>query len=287
MVEKFTKVKFTNLDKILYPELKITKAQVIEYYIKMAPKMLKFLAERPAVLNRFPNGVEHEGFYEKDAPSGTPSWVKIFERYSESAEREIAYILCNDLDTLIWLGNLAALEIHITLALAKAFERPDFVLFDIDPELPLGFDDVVNVALTLKQKLDDLGLRSYVKMSGKKGLHIVVPVKEGYAFQQTREFVHKIGKQLAKESELVVSEFPSSREPGTIFVDYLQNSHGRTMVCPYGLRATAQATVSAPLDWREVKKGLKPEELNLFSVIKREKNPWEGIFEDRQQLEVS
>jgi bifunctional non-homologous end joining protein LigD len=285
--EKLTKVKFTNLDKILYPEIKITKAQVIEYYIKMAPKMLELLANRPAVLNRFPNGVAEEGFYEKDAPSGTPSWVKTFKHYSETAKRELSYVLCNDLDTLVWLGNLAALEIHLTLSKAESFESPDLVLFDIDPEPPLGFDHVINVVLLLKEKLDALGLHSYVKTSGKKGMHIIIPVKEGYTFQQTREFVHNIGKQLTRESEIIVSELPQSREPGTVFIDYLQNSHGRTMICPYSLRATPQATVSTPLDWNEVRKGIKPEGFNLFSVVKREKNPWEGMLKDRQRLEVS
>ena len=287
MTERLTKVKFTNLGKILYPEMRITKARVIEYYIKIAPKILKCLADRPAVLARFPNGVDKEGFYEKDAPSGTPVWVKIYTKYSESAERMIAYIICNDLDTLVWLGNLAALEIHITLSRTKAFESPDFVLLDVDPEPPLGFDDVVNVALMLKEKLDDLGVHSYIKTSGKKGMHAIIPVKEGYTFQQTREFAHEIGRRLAKESELIVSEFSRSREPGTVFIDYLQNSRGRTMICPYGLRATAQATVSTPLDWGEVKKGLKPEDFTLFSVVKCEKNPWEGLLEDRQQLEMS
>ncbi|HVP40930.1 MAG TPA: non-homologous end-joining DNA ligase [Candidatus Krumholzibacteriaceae bacterium] len=287
MPEKLTKVKFTNLDKILYPEIKITKAQVIEYYIKMAPKMLELLANRPAVLNRFPNGVAEEGFYEKDAPSGTPSWVKTFKHYSETAKRELSYVLCNDLDTLVWLGNLAALEIHLTLSKAESFESPDLVLFDIDPEPPLGFDHVINVVLLLKEKLDALGLHSYVKTSGKKGMHIIIPVKEGYTFQQTREFVHNIGKQLTRESEIIVSELPQSREPGTVFIDYLQNSHGRTMICPYSLRATPQATVSTPLDWNEVRKGIKPEGFNLFSVVKREKNPWEGMLKDRQRLEVS
>jgi bifunctional non-homologous end joining protein LigD len=118
-------------------------------------------------------------------------------------------------------------------------------------------------------------------------MHVIIPVKEGYTFQQTREFAHGIGRQLAKESELIVSEFSRSREPGTVFIDYLQNSHGRTMICPYGLRATGQATVSTPLGWEEVEKGLSPEDFTLFSVVKRERNPWEGLLEDRQQLEVS
>jgi len=287
MSKKLTKVEFTNLDKILYPELKITKAQVIEYYIKIAPQMLEFLRNRPAVLTRFPDGVDKEGFYEKDKPMGTPSWVKLSKRYSETARREIDYILCDDLDTLIWLGNLAAIEIHMTLSEADSFETPNVVLFDVDPEPPLGFDDVVEVSLLLKEKLDVLGLRSYVKTSGKKGMHVVVPIKEGYTFQQTRDFAHVIGKQLAGESKHVVSEFPRSRDRGTVFADYLQNSHGRTMICPYSLRATSKATVSTPLDWREVKKGIKPEDFNLFSAVKRENNPWEGMLKDRQRLEVS
>lgn len=287
MANKLTKVRFTNLDKIIYPEMKITKAKIIEYYIKMAPRMLEFLKNRPAVLTRFPDGVDKEGFYEKNAPAGTPSWVKVSRRYSETAKREISYILCDDLDTLIWLGNLAALEIHLTLSKADSFEKPDLMLFDIDPEPPLTFDDVVVVALLLKEELDALDLRSYVKTSGKKGIHVVVPVKEGGTFQQTREFAHTIGKQLAKESKIIVSEFPRSRERGTVFADYLQNSHGRTMICPYSLRATPKATVSMPLEWKEVRKGIKPEDFNLFSAVKREKNPWEGILKDRQRLEVS
>ena len=287
MIERLTKVKFTNLDKILYPEAKITKAQIIEYYIKLAPKILKLLADRPAVLNRFPEGVDKPGFYEKDAPVGTPSWVKVFKRYSETAQRELAYILCNDLDTLIWLANLAALEIHVTLSKAESFESPDLVLFDIDPEPPASFNDAIDVALLLKEKLDALSLHSYVKTSGMKGLHVVIPVSGGYTFRQTREFVHRIGQELAKESEIIVSEFSQSRDAGTVFVDYLQNAHGRTMICPYSLRASSQATVSTPLDWKDVKKGLKPQDFTLFTVVKHEKNPWEGLLTDRQRLEVS
>jgi len=286
MTEGLTRVKFTNLDKILYPELKITKAQIVEYYIKLAPKILSLLTDRPAVLNRFPDGVDKLGFYEKDAPLGTPSWVKVFKRYSETAERELAYILCNDLDTLVWLANLAALEIHVTLSQAESFESPDLVLIDIDPEPPAGFDDAIDAALLLKEKLDALSLHSYVKTSGMKGLHVVIPVSEGYAFRQTREFAHHIGQQLAKESEIIVSEFSKSRDPGTVFIDYLQNAHGRTMICPYSLRANPKATVSAPLDWRDAEKGLKPEDFTLFTVTKSEKNPWKKLLDDKQQLEV-
>lgn len=284
--ERLTKVNFSNLDKILFPKLRITKAQVIEYYIRVAPRLLDMIAERAIVLTRYPDGVEDGGFYEKDMPKGTPNWVKTKTFYSESAKRNVNYIIVNDLDTLIWLANLAAIEIHMPLSRIDAREKPDFVLFDIDPEPPASFKDAVDVAHLLREKLEQLGLESYVKTSGKKGLHIVIPIQRDYTYQRTREFAHVIGQFLAKATEIVVSEFSDTKKPNKVFVDYTQNSHGKTMVIPFGLRATSDATVSTPLEWKEVKKELKPESLNLFSVVKRDKDPWEGILKNRQKLEV-
>jgi bifunctional non-homologous end joining protein LigD len=284
--EKLTKVEFTNLDKTLFPKLKITKAQIIEYYIKIAPKMLGFLADRPLVLTRFPDGIDQKGFYGKDAPQGTPSWVKTVTIYSETAKRDVNYILCNDLDTLIWLANLAAIEIHMPFSKASSREKPDMIFFDIDPEPPATYKEATAVALLLKEKLDNLALKSYVKTSGKKGLHVLVPIAQEHTFQETRTFVHKIGRQLAKEQNLVVSEFTETKTPGKVFVDYLQNSHSRTMAAPYSLRAVPDATVSAPLEWSEIKKGIKPTELNIFTVVKREKDPWKKILENKQKLKV-
>lgn len=287
MSGSLTKVELSNLDKILYPQLGITKGQIIEYYVKIAPKLLAVIAQRPLVLTRFPDGIGKEGFYEKDAPLGTPSWVKTMKRFSETANRTINYVVCDDLDTLVWIANLASLEIHMTLGQVNSFENPDLVFFDIDPEPPASFDDVIEVALLLKQKLQNLGLKSYVKTSGKKGLHVVLPIVPKYSFRQTREFVHQIAKHVAGELPLVVSEFLRTKKPGTIFVDYLQNSHGKTMICPFSLRATPEATVSMPLDWHEIKKGLKPHDLNIFSAPKKKENPWEDLVENRQKLEVS
>ena len=285
-MEKLTRVEFTNLDKVLYPDLHITKGQVIEYYIKMAPRMMGILADRPMVLTRFPDGVGKEGFYEKDLPLGAPSWVQRFKEYSESSQREINYVVCNDLDTLIWLANLAALELHVTLSRTKEFRKPDLALFDVDPRPPASMDDVVNVALLLKEKLDTLNLKSFVKTSGKKGLHIVVPLVREYSFGQTREFTHQIAKYLSTESSAVVSEFSKVKEPGTVYVDYLQNSHGKTMISPYSLRAVPQATVSMPLSWDEVKKGLKPETFTILTAINSSSDPWRNLFKYKQKLEV-
>jgi len=138
-------------------------------------------------------------------------WVEKFKRHSESAKRDLNYILCNNLDTLIWLANMAALEIHIMLSRPLPFENPDLVLFDLDPEPPLNYNAVVDVAFSLRDKLSKLNLRSFVKTSGKKGWHIIVPIVKEYTFQNVRDFVHQIGKYLARECEVVVTEYPNQR----------------------------------------------------------------------------
>ena len=286
MMDSLTKVQFSNLDKILYPDEAIKKSQMIGYYIKIAPLMLDYLKDRPLVTTRFPNGINQNGFYGKDAPKGTPSWVGTYKKYSKTAKRYLNYVVCNNLDTLLWLANLAALEIHIPLSKLDAYEKPDLILFDIDPEPPANINDTVEVALLLKEALDSLSLKSYPKTSGKKGLHIIVPIKPEYSYGQTREFVHKIGKQLAKEKQIVVSEFSQSQEPGKVHIDYRQNSAGRTMICPYSLRAEKHAQVSTPLSWEQIQKGLKPKEFNIFSMAEKKDNAWEGFWESKHKLDV-
>jgi bifunctional non-homologous end joining protein LigD len=286
MVEKLTKVNFSNLDKVLYPKLKITKAQFIEYYIKMAPHILPFLKDRPLVLTRYPEGVDKEGFYEKNAPQGMPNWVKTTKLYSNAARHNVNYIICNDLDTLIWLANLAAVEVHMPLSRIDDREKPDFLFFDVDPEEPCTVNNAAEIAILLKEKLDALGLASYVKTSGKKGLHVIVPIERRYTFDQTRAFVHAIGIRLMKESDKVVSEFSDTKKPDRVFVDYLQNSTGRTMVCPYSLRVTPDASVSTPIEWSDLKKKIKPAEFNIHSVPRLTKDPWKNIFDNPQKLEA-
>ena len=165
-------------------------------------------------------------------------------------------------------------------------DKPDLLFFDVDPEPPATLSDAAEVALLLKDKLVDLGLTPYVKTSGKKGLHIVIPIVPEHTFEKTRAFVHEIGIELAKESDMVVSEFKDTKKPGKVFADYLQNSPMRTMVVPYSLRPTPDATVSTPLEWSEVKKGINPSDYNIFSVVKRNSNPWKDIFEKRCKLEI-
>jgi bifunctional non-homologous end joining protein LigD len=256
-MERLTRAEFTNLGKVLYPDAGVTKAKVIEHYIRAAQRMLEYLRGRTIVVTRFPDGIDKEGFYGKDAPMGTPEWVTTYRRYSETADRKLNYVVCNDLDTFLWLANLASLEMHITLSRVEHYEIPDMVLFDVDPEPPSGFAEAVDVALTLKEELDALGYKAYVKTTGKKGLHVVIPVVAEYSYHHTRAIVHELGRHLARKIETVVSEKSQSQKPGTVYIDYLQNSAGRTMVCPYSLRAEPGATVSTPVEWRELR-GLEP-----------------------------
>jgi bifunctional non-homologous end joining protein LigD len=290
-LKSLTKVKLKNLEKCFYPQIDVTKGQVVEHYIKMAPKILPVIKDRPLVLTRYPNGVADAklgalSFFEKNAPDSTPEWVKTQTIYSPTSKRDVHYIVCNDLDTLIWLANMAALEIHMPFSTVNNLEKPDMLFFDVDPEPPATLSDAAEVALQLKDKISDLGLTPFIKTSGKKGMHVVIPIVPEHNFEEVRAYVHKIGIELAKENDLIVSEFKDTKKPGKVFVDYLQNSPLRTMVIPYSLRPTPDATVSTPLEWQEVKKGINSSEYNIFSVAQRKLDPWKTIFEKRVKLEI-
>jgi len=168
MLRDITRVPLTRLDKVLFPEAGITKRDVLMYYIRLAPRLLPFLHNRPLTLHRFPDGIGGQEFFEKDAPLGTPGWVDTFTWHLGTADRDVRYILCNNLDTLIWIANLASLEIHAVLATAGSYQSPDLLLFDIDPEPPRTFEDVMVAARAVRGYLVDRGLDPYIKTSGKK-----------------------------------------------------------------------------------------------------------------------
>jgi len=284
-MQGLTRVKFSNLDKVLYPELGLTKSDIIEYYVRVAPRMLPLLRDRALVRTRYPDGLEGEGFYEKEVPKGAPDWVETFTKYSASVGKNTDYVVCNDLDTLLWLANLAALEIHTPLSLITAVTEPDLMLFDIDPEPPAGLNEAVQAAIILRDYLETVGLKSYVKNSGKKGVHVVVPLAKGYSFKDTSSFVHAVAIQLADRYAFIVSERRETKVPGTVLIDYPQNSERGTMVAPYSLRAIREATISTPLEWSELL-SLRPFDWNIFNVADRKSDPWKGLFEERFKLPV-
>jgi bifunctional non-homologous end joining protein LigD len=285
-MERLTKVNFSNLDKVLYSDLKLSKADIIKYYIRVAPLMLPILKNRALVRTRFPDGITGEGFYEKDAPKGSPEWVQTFTKYSPSVDKDTNYVVCNDLDTLVWLANLAALELHIPLSKITSVKEPDLILFDIDPAPPAGIYEAIQASVILKEYLEEIGLKSYVKTSGKKGFHIVVSISTGFDFKQTSSFVHAVAILLASKHDFIVSERSQTNDPGTVLIDYPQNSERGTMISPYSLRATREATVSTPLEWSDLL-SLRPFDYNFFNVIERKKDPWQSLFKERFKLPVS
>jgi bifunctional non-homologous end joining protein LigD len=284
-MEKLTKVKFSNLDKILYPELAITKLEIIKYYISVAPKILPFLRSRALVRTRYPDGINEESFYEKDSPKGIPDWVQTYSKYSKTSEKYTDYIVCNDIDTLMYLANLAALELHIPLSLIPETDKPDMLLFDLDPEPPAGLKEATSAAFMLKDELEELGYVSYVKTSGKKGLHVLVPIEPEYTFEDTKEYVKEIGARISEGSDFIVYERSKTNDPGTVLVDYPQNSERATMIAPYSLRALREANYSAPLEWSELP-NIRPFDYNIYSIEFRKREPWKNFFNNRQGLDL-
>jgi bifunctional non-homologous end joining protein LigD len=282
--QKLGRVVLSNTSREMYPEMHLTKLDVIEYYLRIAPRILPYLEERALVLQRFPDGINHPGFYEKDAPAATPGWVRLYPHHSVSANRLLHYIVCDNPDTLIWLANLAALELNIPLSRLTDPDTPDLLLFDIDPEPPAGFQEAVIAALALKGLLSDLGLMPFVKTSGKKGLHVVIPLIRGYRFDQTRNFVHAVGALLARASPLVVAELTQTKDAGKVFIDYLQNSAWKTMIAPYSLRATGMATVSTPVSWNDLAGTLVPNDFTILSVQAGRKDPWMNLATSAERL---
>src|SRR5580698_7438051 len=245
----------SNLDKVLYPEAGFSKARVIDYYLRIAPVMLPHLAARPVTIKRYPEGVDGQFFYQKNAPAGTPEWVptaRIPSPGSTKSRETIEYILGGDLPTLIWAANLAALELHTPMWRHPAIGQPDLLVFDLDPGPPATIVECCQVALLLRPLLADLGLRPLAKTSGGKGMQLYAAVSQLNS-QQTSDLAKDLAERLEREqSELVVSRMTKALRPGKVLIDWSQNNAAKTTIAPYSLRARAQPTVSIPVSWDEV-----------------------------------
>jgi bifunctional non-homologous end joining protein LigD len=247
------KLMVSNLDKVLYPETGFTKGQVIDYYIRIAPVLLPHLKNRPITLKRYPNGVEGFFFYEKQCPSHRPDWVKTAEVPSRREEGKIDYCLMNDLPALVWAANLADLELHTFLHRAPAITRPTALAFDLDPGAPADMVQCCRVGLWLRRIFDDLGLRSFPKTSGSKGLQIFVPLNTVTTYEKTKAFAHELAQRLEREHpDEVVSRMQKVLRKGKVLIDWSQNDEHKTTVNAYSLRAKPHPTVSTPVTWEEV-----------------------------------
>ena len=245
----------SNLDKPMYPEAGFAKGHVIDYYTRVSPALLPHLRGRPLTLKRYPDGVQGPHFYEKQCPSHRPPWVQTVAADSSRARGgSIDFCVANDLPTLVWLANLADLELHASLALGADYSQPTVVAFDLDPGAPATIVECAEVALELRTVFEHLGMEAFPKTSGSKGMQVYVPLNvAGVTYRDTSPFAKGIAELLERRNPKgVVSEMSKTLRRGKVFVDWSQNSRHKTTVCAYSLRAMSRPTVSTPLRWEEV-----------------------------------
>jgi bifunctional non-homologous end joining protein LigD len=247
------KLSLSNLEKDLYPSYGFTKAQILEYYRRIGEFILPHLKDRALTLKRYPEGVEQDFFFEKRCPVHRPAWTKTAEIRRDNGEM-MTVCLVNDLSTLIWVENLASLELHVPLARAASPETPDSMVFDLDPGEPADILDCARVALILRDLLIPLGLTSYVKTSGQKGLHVYVPLNRAETtFEDTKKFSKAVAGIIEKNyPDLVTAKMAKEYRKGRVFINWEQNDSKKTMICVYSLRARKKPLVSFPLAWREL-----------------------------------
>ncbi len=248
------KLALSNLDKVLYPAAHFTKAQVIDYYIRIAPVILPHLRDRAVTLKRYPDGVDGFFFYEKQCPPHHPAWIETTAVPSERrASKEIDYCMLNGAASLVWVANLAALELHSFLHRARDIARPAAIAFDLDPGPPADVRTCCRVALFLRELLDEHKLKAFPKTSGSKGLQLFVPLNTRVTYAQTKAFAKHLAERLECEHPRhVVSRMQKALRRGKVLIDWSQNDPHKTTVCVYSLRARPLPTVSTPLTWKEV-----------------------------------
>ncbi len=265
------RLSLSNLEKELYPSYGFTKAQVLEYYRRIAPLLLPHLKDRALTLKRYPDGVDKGYFFEKRCPAYRPGWVRTAEVAYDGSE-PMTVCLVNDLETLLWAENLASLELHVPLARVGSPGTPDSMVFDLDPGEPAGIVECSKVALVLRDLLGRMGVASYAKTSGRKGLHVFVPLNRGEAnFEDTKTFSRTVAATLQKHYPgLVTARMAKQERQGRVFINWSQNDAKKTMVSVYSLRAGGEPTVSFPLEWTEVEAAVKSGEPGRLRVLHAE-----------------
>ncbi|BDG08405.1 non-homologous end-joining DNA ligase [Anaeromyxobacter paludicola] len=248
------RLRLSNLDKVFYPASGFTKGQIIDYYTRVAPALLPHLRARPLTLKRYPEGVDGPFFYEKRCPPHRPRWVHTEPVWSEGNQEDIHFCVADDVATLVWAANIADLELHTSLSLARSIERPTMMVFDLDPGAPADVVQCCEVGLLLRELFRELGLEAWPKTSGSKGLQVYVPLnRPGATYERTKSFARAVAELLEqRRPDLVVSSMKKALRAGKVLVDWSQNDRSKTTVCVYSLRARERPTVSTPVTWAEV-----------------------------------
>ncbi len=265
------KLSLSNLEKDLYPSFGFTKAHVLEYYRLASKFILPHLSDRAVTLKRYPNGVQEKFFFEKRCPSHRPPWVKTAQIPQHDGE-QMTVCLVNDLNTLMWVENLASLELHVPLARADSPETPNSVVFDLDPGEGAGILQCARVALILRDLLSEVKLTSFIKTSGMKGLHIYVPLNcKETTFEDTKKFSKSVAEVLQSNyPDLVTAKMAKEQRKKKVFINWSQNDHSKTTVCVYSLRASQKPAVSFPLSWKELENLNAQDNPEKFQVLPAE-----------------
>jgi bifunctional non-homologous end joining protein LigD len=249
-------LKLTNLDKVLYPEAGFTKGEMVDYYAKVAPAMVPHLSGRAVTLRRFPEGVDDldAAFYEKRCPKHRPKWVKTTRVQAGPDVGKIDFCVCDSLPTLVWMAQLAAIELHPSLSRGRAPKRPTVLAFDLDPGPPADVVDCSRVALRLREVLDQVGLECLAKTSGSKGMQLYVPLNTKVSYEQTRPFAQALAQLIAKQTpeEVLAKMGKKTDRSGKVLIDWYQNNEAKTTIAVYSLRARERPTCSTPVTWEEV-----------------------------------
>ncbi|MGI5875767.1 MAG: non-homologous end-joining DNA ligase [Dethiobacteria bacterium] len=281
------KIAITNLDRELWPGEGITKYHLIKYYLEIAPYLLPHLKNRFLSFRRFPKGIGEPGFFQKNLPEGAPPWIKSMP--IEHGQKITNYILCTGTETLAWLGNQSCLEIHPWLSAANRPDFPDFVIFDLDPMEGVPFSQVCNVALVFQELLQKKGLRSYPKTSGLSGIQVYFPIEPLYTYEDVRAFALQICEMVNRLlPEVTTLERTKAKRGKRIYLDYLQNARGKTIVAPYSPRPHPGAPVSAPLQWPELQSPtINPSLFNIKTILPRVQEKGDlfaPVLSDRQRI---
>ena len=292
---------FSNLDKVLWPRDGYTKGDLIDYYERVAPAALPHLEGRPLTLQRYPNGVDGQTFFEKELPRGTPDWVdRVTVATPGGSRSHVTFVVCNDAPTLAYLANLATIVLHVWTSRMPALDEPDFVIFDLDPGEKCTLKTLASVTLKVRDLLGEIGLKALAKTTGGYGIHVVVPLSSGYSYDTAKVFAEIVARRAAEElGDLATLQRTIAKRPqAAVYIDYVQVGQGKTIVAPYSVRARDGAPVSTPLHWSEVEafarrrtSALPADVFAAFSIattaarLKREGDLWGPKYWKKQRLE--
>ena len=282
-------IDISNENKILFPKSKITKGDIINYYLKAADILVPFTKDRPLTVRRFPNGIDKENFYQKNTPQYYPDWIDRIP-VEKSDKSVIEYLNCKNAATLVYIANQACIELHPWLSQLPNLNNPNKIIFDLDPSTT-NFDLVRETALVIKDVLEDHGLEAFVMTTGSTGLHVVAPIKPLINFDHVRNFAKELAQELVSQNpKHLTTEIRIEKRGEKLFLDYLRNAWSATSSVPYGVRAKENAPVATPIFWEEVKSTkLTSQEYNIKTVLKKlqsDGDPWKNFNKNRVKLKI-